>query len=130
MNDRIITYQAQILKAGTPVPDGSYRVTASFYSDADGKTMLWRSTYVAEVRSGIANLNLGEVRNGTSSLPSLPLPEVGLDGPLYLGISVGRSVAEVGEEMKPLTRLTSSLNALSVADNYITKDKLNTSVII
>jgi hypothetical protein len=124
VSERIITYQAQILKAGTVVPDGLYHLTASLYKDAEGNAMLWRSTYVAEVRSGIANLNLGEVRNG-----SVPLPEEGLDGPLYLGISVGRSAAEVGEEMRPLTQLTSSLNALSVADNSITKDKLNTSYV-
>jgi hypothetical protein len=110
--DRIITYQAQILKAGIPVPDGIYYLTASLYSDADGKTRLWTSRYAAEVRNGIANLSLGEV-----GVNARPLPEEGLDGPLYLGISVGSNTAEVGEEMRPLTRLSSSLNALSVADN-------------
>lgn len=123
-SDRIITYQAQILKAGTPVPDGIYYLTASLYSDADGRARLWTSRYAAEVRNGIANLSLGEV-----GVNAQPLPEEGLDGPLYLGISVGSNTAEVGEEMRPLTRLSSSVNALSVADNSITKQKLNTSYV-
>ncbi|HYE73356.1 MAG TPA: hypothetical protein VEF04_08495, partial [Blastocatellia bacterium] len=121
--EHVISYQASLTDLdGKPIANGVYEIFASLYSDPEGLSLVWRSNYRVEAKAGIINLTLGEVLDG-----GVPLPDSGLDGPLYLGIRImGDPItgATASEELRPLTRLSASLNALSVADNSVTKSKL------
>jgi hypothetical protein len=107
-----ISYQGVLATNGIPVSDGSYSITVTLYRDATGVSSVWTGTYSAHTSSGVFNIMLG---SGNYPLPSASM----LDGPLFLGVKIG-DAAEL-----PLTQLSSSPNALNVADSSITSKKIS-----
>ena len=87
-------------------------MTVTLYRDVTGNSSLWAGTYSVHTSNGLFNIMLG---SGNYPLP----PSSILDGPLFLGVKIG-DAAEL-----PLTQLSSSPNALNVADSSITSKKIS-----
>lgn len=105
----IITYQGQLAQ-GAPV-DGTHHFEVTFYSDVQGRSVLWRGEYQTLVKDGNFSLELGS--------GDFPLPASLGDKPLWLGLRI-----DDAPELRPLTRIGASALALSVPDNSITSAKL------
>lgn len=110
---RTISYQGMITNSdGSPVLNGTYRITMSLYADPAGRTTIWQDTYDASITNGIFNIYLGSGK--------LPLPNsTAMNTPLWVGTQIGDA-----PEMSPLTPLSASPYALNVPDRAITTDKL------
>lgn len=106
-----ITYQGQIHSNGSMLSDGPHRLALTLYSDADGTVEVWRDELTAVIRNGVFSVELGS----NKALPESALLPAGL----WLGVRVDGS-----EELRPLTKLGSSLHALTIADGSITADKI------
>jgi len=112
---KTISYQGAInTQDGTPIADGQYNITVSFYADANGTSKVWQGTYPAMVTKGIFNLMLG---SGASPFTGTAM----FNQPLWVGVKVG-----VGDEMRPLSQLTSAPSALGIPDSSITSSKMGT----
>lgn len=109
----VISYQGMITSSdGSPVADGEYPVTVTLYGDEGGNLEVWQDTYMTAIRGGVFSLYLG------SGSIALPAPSQ-MDRSLWIGIRIAG-----GDEMRPLTRLSSSPYAINVPDNAITTSKL------
>jgi len=108
-----LSYQGYLLDSqGAPVADGNYSVTLRMYTDAQGVAKVWEDAFTAQVRNGVFNILLG---SGKYSLPGANV----MSAPLWIGVQFAD-----GDEMKPLTPLTSSPYALGIADNAVSSNKL------
>ena len=114
----IISYQGQITTSDGIAMNGTHHITATLYSDHFGKTSVWQGTYDAAITNGIFNIVLGA---GVSKLPDV----AEMNRSLWVGISV-----DEGEEMQPLTQLSSVPYALNVPDQSITMAKLAPDVVL
>lgn len=113
---RTISYQGILHENGSRVANGTYTITVSLYTDAEGSAMLWTDRYEASVTNGQYNLVLGS--------GNVPLPEPSLlDRELWLGVSVN------GQQMSQITKLTAQPFALNVSDNSITTAKVQDGAI-
>lgn len=110
---RTISYQG-VLRAddGAPVKDAAYHVTLHLYSDEAGTREVWHDTFATETHAGAFGILMG---GGTSPLPAGDE----MDRQLWLGIQI-----ENGEELRPLTPLSSTAYALNVADKSVTEKKI------
>jgi len=100
------TYQGYLTDSGGNPVDGSVNMTLKVYDVASGGSPLWTETHTGvNVNDGVFNLIVGEIT---------PLSPYMLDGPGYLGITVGSD-----SEMTPRQRFTSTLFAFraGVADD-------------
>lgn len=111
-DNRIISYQGSLSSHEGAPKNGIYQIVITLYTDEEGKQLVWQESYNATVTNGIFSVELG---NGTTPLPSSQI----LDKPIWLGVTVGNT-----SEMRPLTRLGSSVFALAVAENSISSEKL------
>lgn len=111
---RIFSYQGLLTSPnGSPVPDGSYNITVSLFSDSQGEQKIWSETQSTTVSGGLFNMHLG---NG-----NIPLPDQSvLNRQVWVGIQIGDSPT-----MLPLTPLSASPYALNVANHAITNAKLS-----
>jgi hypothetical protein len=110
-----ISYQGTLMKSGTPVTSGAYKITVTLYNDETGTQSVWADEYNTEVKDGLFNILLGSAK----SLPT------GIDlDQLYLGVKINGT-----SELRPLTQIASATTSITVADNSITKDKLATDYI-
>jgi len=109
---RIMSYQGQVITTDGKAMNGTHHITASLYSDPHGKNSVWQGSYDALVNNGIFNILLG---SGATPLPDISA----MDRPLWVGISVDR-----GEEMRPLSQLSSSPYSLNIPDKSVTQAKL------
>jgi len=109
---RIISYQGQITNNGSAM-NGTHHITATLYSDPNGKNSVWHGAYDADITDGIFTITLGA--SGSWKLPE----NATLDQPLWIGISVDGSA-----EMLPRTQLAAAPYALNVPDQSITFAKL------
>jgi len=115
---KTISYQGMIDSPdGAPIADGQYNITISFYGDANGVTRMWQGMYSATITKGVFNLMLG---SGTSPFASTAM----FNQPLWVGVKVGD-----GDEMRPLTPLTSAPSSLGIPDNSVTTSKIADSSI-
>src|SRR5579883_790017 len=115
---KVISYQGTInTQDGSAIPDGQYNITVSFYTDANGVSKVWQGTYTAAVSKGIFNVMLG---SGASPFASTAM----FNQPLWVGVKVGD-----GDEMRPLTQLTSAPSSLGIPDNSVTTSKIADSSI-
>src|SRR5579883_204958 len=115
---KTITYQGMVSNSdGTPIADGQYNITVTFYTDANGTNKVWQGTYPATVMKGVFNVVLG---NGASPFTSTAM----FNQQLWVGVKVND-----GDEMRPLTQLSSAPSALGVADSSITASKMATNYI-
>lgn len=113
VNPGVISYQGIVTSGdGSPLIDGEYPITVTIYGDEAGTVKIWQDTYMAPVQGGVFSLYLGSGKN------PLPAPSQ-MDRAMWIGTQVAG-----GDEMRPLTRLSSSPFALNVPDNAITTDKL------
>jgi hypothetical protein len=101
-----ISYQGVLTDgAGTPVPDGTYSITFSLFTQPEGGSEIWSTTMPVVVSGGIFNVALGEFGAEHFEHPS------------WLGISV-----DGGQEMTPRRELLSApyaMNSLTVQDGAI-----------
>ncbi|MBS1902714.1 MAG: hypothetical protein JSS75_03330 [Bacteroidetes bacterium] len=114
---RVITYQGSITAdAGSPAT-GVHQVQTTLYFDPEGRQIAWSGQYLTTVVNGIFSLQLGSGIYPFSS---------GLDfsKQLWLGVSIDHS-----PEMKPLTPLSSSPYALSIPDQSVTAEKMQTDFV-
>jgi hypothetical protein len=109
---RIISYQGQITNNGTAM-NGTHHITATLYSDPNGKNSVWHGAYDADIRDGNFTVTLGAP--GSWKLPE----NATLNQPLWIGISVDGTA-----EMLPRTQLAAAPYALNVPDGSITLQKL------
>src|SRR5579862_9109183 len=77
----MISYQGQVISSDGKAMTGTHKITATLYSDLDGKNSVWQGSYDAEVQNGIFNILLG---SGTYKLPDVTL----MSRPLWLGIKI------------------------------------------
>ncbi len=111
-----ISYQGLLHLGVGNAPDGPQVITVRLYADAGGKQLVWEDDFNTTLQNGVFNLSLGSGR---------PLPEASkLTSPLWLATSVAN-----GEELRPLTQLSASPYALSVADGSITSAKMGTDFV-
>jgi hypothetical protein len=114
-----ISYQGLLVnRDGFPVPDGDHTLHLRLYADSVGVAGVWQSDIRIRTRNGIFNTILGEPY--TDPLP--PIAELGK--PLWLGVQVDGHM-----EMRPLTPVTGTLYALTVADNAIATQKIQDSAV-
>jgi len=92
--------------------DGTYPITVTLYADSYGNSPVWKGTYSTTLHDGVFDITLG---SGDFPLPDAP----DMDRPLWAGISI-----DGGQEMRPLTALTSSPYAMNVADGAISAEKI------
>ncbi len=108
-----MSYQGVLTDAqGNAVADGSYSLTFNLYESATGGSSIWGETQDIAVVNGVFNAILGSVTPLSNSF----------DRPYWLGIAIGSDA-----ELEPRIELTASaysLNARSVADNAVTRDKI------
>jgi hypothetical protein len=115
---KTITYQGAInTQDGTPIADGQYNITVSLYADANGTSKVWSGSYTTTVTKGIFNLMLG---SGSSPFTSTSM----FNQPLWVGVKVGD-----GDEMRPLTQLSSAPSALGIPDSSVTASKMGTNYV-
>ncbi|HZV12767.1 MAG TPA: hypothetical protein VFA55_06085, partial [Candidatus Kapabacteria bacterium] len=115
---KVITYQGMInSQDGTPIADGQYDITVSFYTDANGVSKVWQGTYMATVTKGIFNVMLG---SGATPFTSTAM----FNQPLWVGVKVGD-----GDEMRPLSPLSSAPSALGIPDSSVTASKMGTNYV-
>jgi len=110
---KTISYQG-ILSSniGTTTIDGTYPITVTLYADSHGNSPIWTGTYSTTLHDGVFDISLGS--------GDFPLPEAAdMDRPLWAGVSI-----DGGQEMRPLTALTSSPYAMNVADGAISAEKI------
>lgn len=107
-----ISYQGSLMSQNS-LAEGVFDIRASLYGDPDGLEQIWSGLYRVDVNQGIYHLELG------SGQYPLPAPS-NLDRPLWLGVSVSGQ-----PELRPLVPLVSVPYALNVADNSITRNKLD-----
>ena len=105
-----ISYQGLLTQNGITIPDGQYNLTVTFYGDAQGSSQLWQGTYSAQVMNGVFNLSLG---SGDSPFPNTAI----FNQQLWVGVKI-----EGGEEMRPLTQLSSSPSALAIPNGSVTAE--------
>jgi len=115
---RWISYQGQVTTQTGAALNGSHHITATLYSDPQGKNSVWQGSYDADITSGTFTIALG------SGFHKLPEPSI-LSRPLWVGINIDN-----GEEMQPLTQLAAAPYALNVPDQSITMAKLAPDVIL
>lgn len=114
----VISYQGLLTSSQNGQPlNGTHRIVVTLYGDEQGSIRVWEGSYQTELNNGVFSLQLG---SGEYPLPTAK----DLDRAMWLGVRV-----DDNEEMKPLSRLTSTLNALTVSDGSITKDKLATDYV-
>lgn len=117
-NRPVISYQGLLTSPQNGQPlSGTHRITVTLYGDDHGTQRVWEGSYQTELSNGVFNLHLG------SGAYPLPVAKE-LDRPMWLGVRVDEN-----EEMKPLTRLTSTLQAVTVSDGSITKEKMATDYV-
>jgi hypothetical protein len=116
-----LRYQGVIAKDGLRVPDGSYRLAITLYRDGNGTKSVWSGNYTVQTSNGVFNVLLGA---GDNPLP----PAAELDGPLYVGVSIGEGASALGGEL-PLTQLTSAPTVINVSDSSITSRKMGTGYV-
>jgi len=111
-----INYQGILNNAdGSAVADGFFNLVFRLYDVETGGTNLWSESVSTFVKDGLLSVILGE---------TIPLT-LSFDRQLWLGITVSG-----GTELTPRSKLTSvpySLNSLSVADNAVSLEKINTT---
>jgi hypothetical protein len=114
---RVISYQGSVTtKTGIPLT-GEHAITATLYSDQDGKTPVWSGSYKQIMENGIFSVLLGS--------GEFPLPKnYDLSKPLWIGIRIDN-----GEEMQPYSKLTGAPYAISIPDKSVTKEKLSDDVL-
>lgn len=114
---RVISYQGSVTtKTGTTLT-GEHTITATLYSDQDGKTPVWSGSYKQIMENGIFSVLLG---SGEFPLPK----QYDLSKPLWIGIRIDN-----GEEMQPYSQLTGAPYAISIPDKSVTKEKLSDDVL-
>lgn len=111
---RIMTYQGVITNPdGTPLPDGTYTLGFSMYTDETGGSPIWSETQNVSVARALFNVILG-----TNSPLSIPF-----DKQYWLGLKVISS----GFELSPRIRLTASpysFQSLGIPDGSISISKI------
>lgn len=103
---QILSYQGFLTdKSGQPISEDKYTVIFNLYEKPSEGTSLWTESQVVEIKNGVFNVNLGDVKK-------LDLP---FKSPYWLGVSL-----KAGEELQPRVQLTSSaysLNSKGVTGN-------------
>ncbi len=112
---RLLSYQGSITHKGIAV-NGHHVVKVRLYNDPNGQQLLWEDAFPIEIKDGIFSIMLGSIKQLPSSSQ--------LDGSIWLGIGI-----DDDKELRPLTPLASSVQALSVADGSITADKIATDYV-
>lgn len=116
--NKTITYQGTITSSETGAPlTAIIPVTVVMYKDENGTEKVWEGMYLTDINHGGFQIQLG---SGEYPLP--PVSE--LDRGLWVGVSFGGS-----SEMRPLTPLSASPYALSVADRSISAKKMGTDYV-
>lgn len=114
---RVISYQGLLKNSsGQPLPDGLHLITIRFYSDAEGGSpVLWEDVFKVPTNAGVFSILLGSQK---------PLPDASTMGqPLWVGVTVDST------DLRPLSQLTSSPYAMSVANSSITTEKMGTDYV-
>src|SRR5436190_20411850 len=109
---RVISYQGAITTTGGGPVSGDHVITATLYSDANGKLAVWSGMYKQRITGSVFTVLLG---SGIYPLPA----QQDFSKPLWIGVKI-----DGGEELKPLTQLTGAPFSISIPDNSVTKDKM------
>lgn len=110
-----VSYQGSISKDGATI-SGEQTMTVRFYADAEGKVLVWEDTFNALLQDGVFSIDLGSQK---------PLPT---SSDIAKGLWVALQIGET-PEMRPLSQLSSSLHALSIADKTVTAEKMATDYV-
>lgn len=108
---KTINYQGRLrTTTNQAVPDGQYMITFRLYDADTGGTKVWEESQLINTKQGYFNTTLGNINAFSSSM---------LNQPLWLGLKVGSEA-----EMTPRMAMSSSAQAINVADGTITTSKI------
>src|SRR5436190_4421711 len=115
-SSRVLNYQG-VLRSSIGPAEGMHSITIRLYDREDAASPIWEDVFNVPVdRNGIFSIELGSQK---------PLPDAAMMSKApWLGMSIGSE-----QELRPLSRLTASPFALSIADNTVTESKMATDYV-
>lgn len=113
-----INYQGRVTNNGSPIPNGSYSIRFSLWTDAAGGSESWSETQMVTVTDGLFSTELGATE------PFFDVcPNVGCDDWLQIQVTVGGAL----QTMSPRTHLSATPWSL-VSTSVYAEDTNGTSM--